>query len=147
MLSAIKLINNDNSTHANAEASNVMLLHEKWEKLVADAPGATVILGDSFRWSRHELDLRANRVAHYLCTDLKLNHNDTVALFCIQSQDYVASLLGVLKAGCVPVPVDRGFRWDKANQFISEGNCKFILADEQGLEICQNMGIARKCQY
>lgn len=71
----------------------------------AATPEAVAIVAGAARLTYHELNRRANRLAHYLRT-LGVGPNTLVGLCVERSLDMVVGLLGIHKAGGAYVPLD-----------------------------------------
>ncbi|MFI8517800.1 amino acid adenylation domain-containing protein [Streptomyces sp. NPDC085481] len=76
-----------------------------FEAQVARTPEALALVHEDTELSYAELDRRANRVAHQLI-GLGVGRDDVVGLSLRRSPDLLASLLGILKAGGVYLPLD-----------------------------------------
>nr|WP_245652987.1 non-ribosomal peptide synthetase [Herbidospora sakaeratensis] len=85
---------------APARPLSARLLHE----LPSGGDAPAVVFGDDVLTYR-ELDLRANHLAHRLCS-LGIRPGDRVAVCLEQSAGLAVALLGVLKAGAAYVPLD-----------------------------------------
>ncbi|MGW7304459.1 amino acid adenylation domain-containing protein [Streptomyces sp. NPDC054835] len=76
-----------------------------FEAQVARTPDALALVHEDTELSYAELDRRANRVAHWLI-GRGVGRDDVVGLSLRRSPDLLASLLGILKAGGVYLPLD-----------------------------------------
>ena len=80
-------------------------LHRLFEAQVKRTPLATALVAGTERLSYHELNERANRLAHHLI-DLGVGVDHRVGIFLDRSTEMVVAQLGVLKAGGCFVPLD-----------------------------------------
>ena len=71
----------------------------------ARRPNEPAIVDEQGAVSYAELDATANRIAGWLLS-LKLDHEARVGVMMERSCAYIAVALGILKAGCVYVPLD-----------------------------------------
>ncbi|HET9226556.1 MAG TPA: condensation domain-containing protein, partial [Thermoanaerobaculia bacterium] len=80
-------------------------IHELFEMQAVRTPGATALVHGSTRWTYEELDRRADSIAHRLA-GLGVGPEVRVGVCLDRAPLLVASLLGILKAGGVYVPLD-----------------------------------------
>ncbi|MCZ8523837.1 MULTISPECIES: non-ribosomal peptide synthetase family protein [Paenibacillus] len=96
-----------------------MTIHGMVEEAAVRFGDRPALSSNEGRYTYRELNRRANQVAHLLLAK-GLNKGDCVAIYMERSLDTVVSLLGVLKAGGVYVPVDPDH---------PEERCRYILED------------------
>ncbi|KGS11907.1 hypothetical protein OA77_24665, partial [Pseudomonas coronafaciens] len=84
------------------------LLHQLFEEQAAKQPDALAVVNETGSLTYGELNVRANRLAHYLI-DLGIQPDDRVAICVQRSLEMVVGLLGILKAGGAYVPLDPGY--------------------------------------
>lgn len=79
--------------------------HELFERQAERAAHSMALLSEEGRLTYSELNVRANKIAHYL-----LSHGckpgNVVALLMERSEDMVVSVLGILKAGAACLPLN-----------------------------------------
>jgi amino acid adenylation domain-containing protein len=80
-------------------------IHELFEEQVEKTPDAVAVVHEGFRLSYRELNVRANRLAHYL-RELGVRPDDRVAICVERGLEMVVALLAVLKAGGAYVALD-----------------------------------------
>ncbi len=88
-----------------ATYAHVPCMHRLFEEQVARTPGAIAVIFEGQQYTYHELNRRANQVAHYL-QSLGVGPDVRVGLFMERSLDILVALLGILKAGGAYVPLD-----------------------------------------
>ncbi|WP_262946482.1 non-ribosomal peptide synthetase, partial [Xenorhabdus indica] len=81
------------------------LIHQLFEVQAAHHPDAIAVMFEEQAISYGELNLRANRLAHYLIT-LGVRPDDRVAICVERGPEMVVGLLAILKAGGAYVPLD-----------------------------------------
>ncbi|WP_156115396.1 amino acid adenylation domain-containing protein, partial [Xenorhabdus sp. NBAII XenSa04] len=81
------------------------LIHQLFEAQAAHHPDAIAVMFEEQTISYGELNLRANRLAHYLI-ELGVRPDDRVAICVERSPEMVVGLLAILKAGGAYVPLD-----------------------------------------
>ncbi len=95
-----------NSTASDKPSSRSIV--DLFEAQVAKHPGATAFKSNGEELSYQELNRRANQIAHYLQT-LGVGPEVVVGICLERSLDLAVSLLGVLKAGGVYLPLDPSY--------------------------------------
>lgn len=89
------------------------------ERQVERTPDADAVVDEATRVSYRELNIRANRLAHYLRT--KGAGPETVVGLCLgRSVDLVVALLGILKSGAAYVPLDSSLPAERLRFMVSE---------------------------
>src|SRR5215475_11781861 len=78
-------------------------LPERFEHAAGLHPSKTAVVEDTTRWTFAELSDEVNRIAAVVKEKVK---GDTVGILLLNSQKYVATLLGIWKAGKTAVPLN-----------------------------------------
>ncbi|MER7985119.1 amino acid adenylation domain-containing protein [Streptomyces noursei] len=100
---------------------------------MADKHGdATAVSCDGRRLTYHELDRRANALAHHLAAH-GVRPGDLVALALERDVEMVVSILATLKAGAVYVPIDPGYPEDRIRTTVEDADVRLVLATA---EVC-----------
>ncbi|MCR9142858.1 MAG: acyltransferase domain-containing protein [bacterium] len=116
-----------NSTTLPGEATT---LHELFENQVREVPGAPAVFQDEEkRITYKELNEKANQLANYLKSQ-KLEAGETVGLCMSRSIGMIVSMLAVLKAGGICVPLDPNFSITRLNIFLNDSNARFLLTQK-----------------
>lgn len=76
---------------------------------VARSPDALAVSDTKQRLSYRQLNIRANRFAHYLIRHYGLKAEDKVAVLLPRNIDLSVALLGILKTGAAYVPLDNAY--------------------------------------
>jgi hypothetical protein len=80
-------------------------IHHLFEAQVQRTPHQVALVDGQAQWTYAELNLKANRLAHYLRRQ-GVGPDDIVAVFCRRSTEMIVALLGILKAGGAYLPLD-----------------------------------------
>ncbi|MFE3789343.1 non-ribosomal peptide synthetase [Streptomyces goshikiensis] len=102
--------------------------HELFERKVHAHPDAVVAVRGERHWTRRELNVRANRLAHALLR-LGLRREDAVAVVSERGLGWMAAVLAVLKAGGAYVPIDPRFPADRITTMLTRASCRFALTE------------------
>jgi amino acid adenylation domain-containing protein/FkbM family methyltransferase len=108
----------------------VACLHELFETQAAAAPKAPAVTYEGQTLTYHELNERANRLAHRL-RELGVGAETPVALCLSRSLEMVVAILGVLKAGGAYVPIDPDYPAERIGFVLSDTRAPVLLAEEQ----------------
>lgn len=115
------------------------LVHKAFESIVDNHPTAVAAryAGESITYE--QLDIAANRLAHYL-VDSGLKSRQRVCLVVQRSLEMLIGLLAILKAGCQYVPIDGGVASEQAlKHILTDTEARFILCLPQFWDKVQNM--------
>jgi len=80
-------------------------IYRFFEAQVDRYPDAIALVSEGKRLTYRELDAKSNQLAHHLL-DLYVHPGDRVAVYLDRGMDSIISMLAILKAGCVYVPLD-----------------------------------------
>src|SRR5215467_5816169 len=92
-------------------------LPERFEHAAGSHPSKTAVVEDTTRWTFAELSDEVNRIAAVLKEKVK---GDTVGILLLNCQKYVATMLGIWKAGKTAVPL---------NYLLPPADLGFIIKD------------------
>ncbi len=101
-------------------------IHRIFEERVEQAPQAIAVIGGEELISYHELNERANRLAHHL-QSLGVGPDVMVALDLERSPNLIVSLLGILKAGGAFVPLDKSYPEERRKYMLADTNAPFLI--------------------
>jgi amino acid adenylation domain-containing protein len=121
------VLNRFNNTNENFAPSTIIDL---FEAQVAAAPLNTAVSAEGQTLNYEELSEQANRIAAHLAGVHGVKKGDVVAVKMKRSALMIASILGVLKAGGVFLPVDSNTPLDRFLFITEDSKCGFILTDE-----------------
>jgi amino acid adenylation domain-containing protein/non-ribosomal peptide synthase protein (TIGR01720 family) len=102
------------------------LIHGRFEEAVRRSPGNPAVRFDGVELTYHELNERANRLAHHL-RELGVGPEVRVA-FCVEpSIEAVVGILGILKAGGSYVPLDPTQPHQRLGLILSDVGAELLL--------------------
>jgi amino acid adenylation domain-containing protein len=113
------------------EFSRSTLVHQLFEARAELAPDATAVVCGGEQLSYHELNRRANQLAHYLRRG-GVGPESLVAICMERSLEMIVGQLGVLKAGAAYVPLDPAYPEQRLAFMIDDAQAKVLLT-KQGL--------------
>lgn len=110
-----------------------ILTHQLFEQQAARTPDATAIIFEGQQLSYRELNRRANRLAHYL-RHFGVQPGNLVAICLERSVEMITSLLAVLKAGAVYVPLDPEYPEERLDFLLHDSGAKVLITRERLLQ-------------
>ena len=116
---------NETSAAYPAEKTLVDLLEEQVRK----TPSQTALVFEGQRFTYHELDRRANLLAHTL-KGLGVGPDTLVGLLVERSAEMIVGLLGVLKAGGAYVPMDTAFPAERIAFMLADAKVAVLLTQK-----------------
>ncbi|MFM9276574.1 non-ribosomal peptide synthetase family protein [Paenibacillus jiagnxiensis] len=108
----------------------LMTIHGMFEQAAALYPERTAVSSIHGQLTYRELNEKANRMARLLLEG-GLSKGEFVTIFMERSLELIVSLLGILKAGGVYVPVDPEHPEDRNRYILSDTGSSFILTKNE----------------
>ncbi|KAF9434449.1 hypothetical protein BGZ76_008002 [Entomortierella beljakovae] len=113
--------------------SEYRCIHHLFQDQVVQSPNAIAIMFEDQKMSYHELNARANSLAHHLI-NLGVKPDSLVAICVDRSLAMIIGLLAVLKAGGAYVPLDPTFASERIYDILADASPSILLADNSGIE-------------
>ncbi|MDC9588815.1 amino acid adenylation domain-containing protein [Xenorhabdus sp. XENO-10] len=111
-----------------------MLIHQLFEAQAQRTPDATAVVFEEQSLSYHDLNHRANQLAHSLIA-FGVRPDDRVAIHVERGLDMIIGLFGILKAGAGYIPLDPEYPSERLVYQLSD--CKpVILLTQKHLQTC-----------
>ncbi len=104
----------------------VRCVHEFFERQVVETPEAVAVVFRDRRLTYHELNERANAVAHRLMRE-HVGPDVLVGIYLERSIDMLVAMLAVLKAGGAYVPLDPGYPAERLGWMLEDCRATVIL--------------------
>jgi polyketide synthase PksN len=120
------LLHKLNQTEAGYSKS--LSLKQLFENQVENHPVLPAVSDPKTHLSYQALNANANQFASYLRAS-GLSEGDRVGLCLSPSTAFVSSMLAILKAGGVYVPLDPNYPADRLNYIVDDASLKFILTE------------------
>ncbi|WP_329249529.1 non-ribosomal peptide synthetase [Streptomyces canus] len=103
-------------------------VHELFEERVGKHPDAVAAVQGERQWTYAELNSRANQVGRALLAR-GLEAEGVVAVVMERDLDWMAAVLGVLKAGGVYLPVEPHFPAERVSRTLSRAGCRLVVTE------------------
>ncbi len=101
---------------------------ELFEEQVRRSPGAVAIVSGSEEITYRDLNLRANRLAHYL-RGRGVGRDNVVGVCLERGIDMVTALLGILKAGGAYLPLDPEYPLSRLLYMVKDSGVRVVISN------------------
>jgi amino acid adenylation domain-containing protein len=108
-------------------------IHHLFEAQVERTPQAVAVVFEDEQLTYHELNCRANQLAHHL-QGLGIEPEVLVGICVERSLEMVVGLLGILKAGAAYVPLDPEYPQERLSFMLEDAQLPVLLTQQQLLE-------------
>ncbi|MEH2136766.1 amino acid adenylation domain-containing protein [Nostoc sp.] len=108
-------------------------VHQLFEEQVERTPNAVAVVFENQKLTYHELNCRANQLAHYL-QSLGVGADVLVGICVERSLEMVVGLLGILKAGGAYVPLDPEYPQDRLSFMLADAQVSVLLTQQHLVE-------------
>ena len=102
------------------------LINKLFEKQVESYGDKTALITEDGELTYNELNRKANRIANAL-----INHGvkveDRIMIILNRDSRLIATMLGIMKAGCAFIPVDPEYPKDRIEQVLEDSNSRYII--------------------
>uniref|UniRef100_UPI0012DC902F non-ribosomal peptide synthetase n=3 Tax=Actinoalloteichus cyanogriseus TaxID=2893586 RepID=UPI0012DC902F len=117
--------------NGTAEPATADTIVAEFERTVRARPGDTALVTADGELPFSELNLRANRLAHFLVGE-EIGPEDLVGVDCGRTSTTVVALLAVLKAGAAYLPLDPLLPSDRLASLIDQAGPALVLSQGGG---------------
>ena len=110
-----------------------LCIHQLFEEQVDRTPNAVAVVFEDQQLTYHQLNCRANQLAHYL-RSLGVGAEALVGICVERSLEMVVGLLGILKAGGAYVPLDPEYPIDRLRFMLEDAQVSVLLTQQRLVE-------------
>ncbi len=114
---------NSNSLEYPTETTLLSLFEEQ----VKNTPEAIAIVFQDKKIKYKELDEISNQLANCLVNDHKVEKGDLIGIHLDRNEQFIITLLGILKAGAAYLPIDTNYPSKRKEYIISDSNIKMLV--------------------
>jgi len=104
-------------------------LHKRFEKQVVDKGDSVALVASDVTLTYSELNERSNRIANALIQK-GVEPKSNVLIMLNRDSNLIASIFGVLKAGCAFVPIDPEYPQERINYIYENSQADYIISNE-----------------
>ena len=113
---------------------DTVCIHQQFEEQVERTPDAIAVTFESTSLTYHDLNHRANRIAHHL-QELGVVPDSIVGVCMERSLEMVIALLAILKAGGAYVPLEPTYPQERLNYLMQDAQLPIILTQTRFREL------------
>ena len=110
-----------------------MFLEQFFENSAVSYPNAIAIEQDEIKYTYSEVDLTANKLAHFLKTR-GIGREDKIVILLPRCSLVPIVMLGVLKSGAAYIPLDPEIPADRVNFILADAGAKLLITSDLILE-------------
>jgi amino acid adenylation domain-containing protein len=119
-----------NWNNTRTDFPDTRCVHERFEEQAARTPEAIAVIFEDEQLTYHELNLRANRLAHHL-KSLGAGCETLVVVCMERSVEMVVALFAILKAGAAYVPLEPSYPSQRLASMFEELQAPILLTQEK----------------
>ncbi len=120
-----------NNTQANYPSDKC--IHQLFEEQCLSTPDAVAVIFDNQQLTYHQLNCRANQLAHYL-RSLGVKPDTLVGLCVERSLEAIVGILGILKTGGAYLPLDPEYPTERLRFMLEDAQVRVLLTQQQLVE-------------
>jgi len=128
-----ELVHVFNSSEINTAPAETII--QLFEKQVQANPDTIALLSPGINYTFRELNEKANQLAHYLLQEKKVQKGQFITVLMEPSANRILTLLGILKAGAVYVPVDAEYPLSRTEHILNDTAAKLLIAEKNTLPV------------
>ncbi|NEU79519.1 non-ribosomal peptide synthetase [Nostoc sp. UIC 10630] len=116
--------------NTQVDYSHDQCIHHLFESQAERIPHAVAVVYENEQLTYHELNCRANQLAHYL-RSLGVGPEVLVGICVKRSPEMVVGLLGILKAGGAYVPLDPDYPQERLSFMLEDAQVSVLLTQQR----------------
>ena len=137
-----QLITGWNQTHVSYNEDQTV--HQLFETQALHTPNAVAVISGEEEITYHELNQRANQLAHYL-QSLGVGTESRIAICTGRSPEMIVSVLGTLKAGAAYLPLDPDYPAQRLAHMLADSHAQVLLTQSHLLDILPESNAHKVC--
>ncbi|MFH0784194.1 MAG: amino acid adenylation domain-containing protein [Pseudomonadota bacterium] len=125
----------DQKSKTNTPYPKDKTIVELFEEQVENTPDSIAIISENERLTYAQLNVKANRLAHYLLENFDIQRDDLIGVLIGQYEKAVIVVLAILKAGGAYVPIDPDYPSDRIIYMLHDTQPKVIISDTHSEDV------------
>lgn len=105
-----------------------MMIHQLFEKQVKLTPDEPAIEFNGKTLSYSKLNSLSNQIANYLVQN-EIQKGSIVGVHMDRGFELIATLIGILKAGCAYLPLDKQYPLERLQYMVDDSNASLVISD------------------
>lgn len=105
------------------------LLNKLFEKQVEQSKDEIALIAEDGEFTYNEINKKANRIANALIKR-GVEVEDKILFMLKRDSNLIASVIGIIKAGCAFIPIDPEYPEERIKQVLEDSDAKFIITKE-----------------
>lgn len=126
-----QIVYNWNSTHKDYPSEKSVI--DLFEERVKISPNSISLIEGAKSLTYYELNQKSNELANYLVCE-GISKNSIIGILLDRSIEYIVSVLGVLKAGNVFLPIDTASQDNRIQYLIEDSECSILITQKNSTE-------------
>ncbi|WP_438711360.1 non-ribosomal peptide synthetase [Aquimarina muelleri] len=123
-----QLVNKFNDTQNLNSFKNKTVI-DLFVKKAKEIPNAIAVVFEDTAITYKELEEKSNQFANCLLDEYKIQKGDYIGVHLDKSEQYIISIFGILKAGCVYVPIDTNYPKERKKYIVENAKISLLLSD------------------
>ena len=128
LLKDISIVSEDKTSKFKLNPVKEQLLNKVFEMQVKENKDTLALVAPDGRFTFDELNRKANRIANALIKR-GVDVEDRVMFIMKRDSRLIATMLGIMKAGCAFIPVDPEYPEDRIKHVLEDSDAKYIITD------------------
>ena len=113
---------------------------KRFEEQVKKQPSTKAVVFEDETLTYQELDEQANQIANYLLNQ-NIQKGEIVGILLERSTNLIISILGVLKAGAVYMPIDSSYPETRIKYMLKDADVKHLITQQTLAESCTSFDV------
>jgi acyl-CoA synthetase (AMP-forming)/AMP-acid ligase II len=114
------------------------LIHHLLENSADRYPDKEAVFDTKNRFSFEQIELQANSFANWLI-NINMNKGDRIAILSANSVEYIIAYYGVLKSGCIAVPLNTGLEVLDLRLMINDCQARVLIYEKKFNRVVQSL--------
>lgn len=115
--------------NTRVERASDATMVSQFEARVETDPYAVALVYKGRELTYQELNMEANRMAHYLLGHYEIDEDSIVGIMLPKSDLFVIAMLAIMKAGAAYLPIDRHYPSERIQHIVSDSRLQLLITE------------------